>query len=261
MRVKGRGSTSPPVVHRLPLTQARVNLGAVVKRARLYKEYFVLEKDGIPVAGLMDIDASRTTSNSRTPRCARSSRRAVASISPARADPPGTSSGPSRRAPEASPRDAGRRDAALRGPDRPPVRPAPSTPDRPPSRVCSHLRQGARDPGARPAQREPDSTHPEARWRRARRGRPVSPPDGTLPVPLRHRRAHGRALLLRTSAGGHLPVADPPTAARQHRGAAGRRPTPARSARSISESTDSTLSTVLPTRTETIAWPIASSGS
>lgn len=54
---RGRGSTSAPVVHRLPLTQARVNLGAVVKRARLHKEYFVLEKDGIPVAGLMDIDA------------------------------------------------------------------------------------------------------------------------------------------------------------------------------------------------------------
>jgi hypothetical protein len=54
---RGRGAASPPVVHRLPLTQARVNLGAVIKRARLHKEYFVLEKDGIPVAGLMDIDA------------------------------------------------------------------------------------------------------------------------------------------------------------------------------------------------------------
>ena len=43
-------------VHRLPITQARINLGAVVKRARLNKEYFILEKDGIPVAGLMDID-------------------------------------------------------------------------------------------------------------------------------------------------------------------------------------------------------------
>ena len=57
MGAKRRRSTSTPVVHRLPLTQARVNLGTVVKRARLYKEYFVLEKDGIPVAGLMDIDA------------------------------------------------------------------------------------------------------------------------------------------------------------------------------------------------------------
>jgi hypothetical protein len=59
MAAKGRRReiTARPVVHRLPLTQARVNLGAVVKRARLHKEYFVLEKDGIPVAGLMDIDA------------------------------------------------------------------------------------------------------------------------------------------------------------------------------------------------------------
>jgi hypothetical protein len=43
-------------VKRLPITKARINLGAVVKRAHLSKEYFILEKDGIPVAGLMDID-------------------------------------------------------------------------------------------------------------------------------------------------------------------------------------------------------------
>ena len=46
----------PIMIQRLPLTQARVNLGAVVKRVRLNKEYFILEKDGIPVVGLMDID-------------------------------------------------------------------------------------------------------------------------------------------------------------------------------------------------------------
>jgi PHD/YefM family antitoxin component YafN of YafNO toxin-antitoxin module len=40
----------------MPLTKARVNLGAVIKRVHLGKEYIVLEKDGIPVAGLMDID-------------------------------------------------------------------------------------------------------------------------------------------------------------------------------------------------------------
>lgn len=45
-----------PVVQRLPLTQARVNLGQVVKRAHLNKEYFILEKDGIPVAGILDAD-------------------------------------------------------------------------------------------------------------------------------------------------------------------------------------------------------------
>ena len=49
-------AVSPPMVHRLSLTKARVNLGAVIKRVHLNKERFVLEKDGIPVAGIMDID-------------------------------------------------------------------------------------------------------------------------------------------------------------------------------------------------------------
>ena len=45
-----------PTVQRLPLTQARNTLGAVVKRVHLNKEYVILEKDGIPLAGVMDID-------------------------------------------------------------------------------------------------------------------------------------------------------------------------------------------------------------
>jgi len=53
---KAAASKSTPMVQRLPLTQARINLGAVVKRVHLNKEYVILEKDGIPVAGLMDID-------------------------------------------------------------------------------------------------------------------------------------------------------------------------------------------------------------
>lgn len=40
----------------IPITKLRINLGAFVKRARLNKESFVLEKDGFPVAGLVDID-------------------------------------------------------------------------------------------------------------------------------------------------------------------------------------------------------------
>ena len=44
------------MVHHLPITKARVNLGAVVKRVHLNKEYIILEKDGIPIAGLMNID-------------------------------------------------------------------------------------------------------------------------------------------------------------------------------------------------------------
>ncbi len=47
---------TPPMVQHLPITQARINLGALVKRIRLNKEYIILEKDGIPVAGVMNID-------------------------------------------------------------------------------------------------------------------------------------------------------------------------------------------------------------
>ncbi|MEK7561180.1 MAG: hypothetical protein AAB539_04490 [Patescibacteria group bacterium] len=45
------------MVTTIAITKARINLGALVKRAHLNKEYFILEKDGIPIAGIMDIDA------------------------------------------------------------------------------------------------------------------------------------------------------------------------------------------------------------
>jgi hypothetical protein len=44
------------MVKSMPITRARVNLGSVVKRIHLNKEYVILEKDGIPIAGIMDID-------------------------------------------------------------------------------------------------------------------------------------------------------------------------------------------------------------
>jgi hypothetical protein len=44
------------VVHRIPLTKARINLGQVVRRAHVNREYFILEKDGIPVAGIMNVE-------------------------------------------------------------------------------------------------------------------------------------------------------------------------------------------------------------
>ncbi len=43
-------------LHRLAITKARINLGQVVRRAHLNREYFILEKDGIPVAGIMNVD-------------------------------------------------------------------------------------------------------------------------------------------------------------------------------------------------------------
>jgi hypothetical protein len=44
------------IVTRLPLTKARVNLGQVVRRVHVNREFFILEKDGIPVVGLMHVD-------------------------------------------------------------------------------------------------------------------------------------------------------------------------------------------------------------
>ncbi len=52
----GTAKSTARTVRHLPLTKARINLGDVIKRVRINKEYVILEKDGLPVAGLMDID-------------------------------------------------------------------------------------------------------------------------------------------------------------------------------------------------------------
>jgi len=44
------------MIKTIPITKARVNLGAVIKRVHLNKDSFVLEKGGIPVAAILDID-------------------------------------------------------------------------------------------------------------------------------------------------------------------------------------------------------------
>ena len=43
-------------VQRLSITKARINLGQLARRAHVNKEYFILEKDGIPVIGILDAD-------------------------------------------------------------------------------------------------------------------------------------------------------------------------------------------------------------
>jgi len=48
-------STVRKVFH-MPITKARVNLGSLVRRVHLNKEYVILEKGGIPVVGIMDAD-------------------------------------------------------------------------------------------------------------------------------------------------------------------------------------------------------------
>jgi len=52
----GTAKSTARTVRHLALTKARINLGDVIKRIRIQKEYVILEKDGLPVAGLMDID-------------------------------------------------------------------------------------------------------------------------------------------------------------------------------------------------------------
>ncbi len=50
----GKPNPTSMVVYRIPITKARTNLGRLARRVRVNKEYFILEKDGIPVVGLMD---------------------------------------------------------------------------------------------------------------------------------------------------------------------------------------------------------------
>lgn len=59
------------MVQKLPLTKARINLGAVIKRVHLHKEYVILEKDGIPVAGIMDIDEFEDYLEAKNPQAQR----------------------------------------------------------------------------------------------------------------------------------------------------------------------------------------------
>jgi PHD/YefM family antitoxin component YafN of YafNO toxin-antitoxin module len=53
---KAGAKTSSPMITTVPITKARNNLGALIQQVHLNKEYLILEKDGIPVAGIMDID-------------------------------------------------------------------------------------------------------------------------------------------------------------------------------------------------------------
>ncbi len=60
--------TTKTMVNRIAITKARVNLGAVVKRTHLNGEYFILEEDGIPIAGLMPADELEDYLELRDPR-------------------------------------------------------------------------------------------------------------------------------------------------------------------------------------------------
>ena len=67
-----------PLVYRIPITKARVNLGQVVRRVHLNKEFFILEKDGIPVAGLIGVDEMEAYLEQRDPGLTGGIREAIA---------------------------------------------------------------------------------------------------------------------------------------------------------------------------------------
>ena len=56
MAMKAASSKTSPAVRRFPLTKAMTGLGDLVRRVHHDKVCVILEKDGIPVAGLLDID-------------------------------------------------------------------------------------------------------------------------------------------------------------------------------------------------------------
>lgn len=75
------------MVHRLPITKARINLGAVAKRAHLSGEYFILEKDGIPVAGIMSADEMEDYLELQDPKVQRAIAESNADIKAGRTKP------------------------------------------------------------------------------------------------------------------------------------------------------------------------------
>src|SRR5437660_7464036 len=75
------------MVHRLPITKARINLGAVAKRAHLSGEYFILEKDGIPVAGIMSADEMEDYLELQNPKAQRAIAESKADIKAGRTRP------------------------------------------------------------------------------------------------------------------------------------------------------------------------------
>jgi antitoxin (DNA-binding transcriptional repressor) of toxin-antitoxin stability system len=49
------------MVHKIPITKARINLGSLVKRVYLKGETFLLEKNDIPIAALVPIGQLKPT--------------------------------------------------------------------------------------------------------------------------------------------------------------------------------------------------------
>ena len=74
-------------VQHLPITKARVNLGQLARRAHVNKEYFILEKDGIPVIGILDADELEDYLELRDDRVKAAIRRSTADVKAGRVRP------------------------------------------------------------------------------------------------------------------------------------------------------------------------------
>jgi hypothetical protein len=75
------------MINTLPITQARYNLGALARRVHLNKEYFILEKDGIPIIGIMDADELEDYVELQNPKARRDIERSNADIRAGRTRP------------------------------------------------------------------------------------------------------------------------------------------------------------------------------
>ena len=74
-------------VNTIPITKARYNLGALAKRVHLNKEYFILEKDGIPIIGIMDADELEDYLELQDPKARRDIQRSNEDIKAGRVRP------------------------------------------------------------------------------------------------------------------------------------------------------------------------------
>ena len=77
------------MLHRLPITEARINLGQLVKRVHLNKEYFILEKDGIPIAGIINAEELEDYLEARDPAIRAQIKKSNADIAAGRTRPAG----------------------------------------------------------------------------------------------------------------------------------------------------------------------------
>lgn len=74
-------------VIRMPMTKARINLGALVRGVHVRGDVVVLEKDGIPVAGLVDIDVIEDLIEIHDPKMQRKIRASMKDYRAGRARP------------------------------------------------------------------------------------------------------------------------------------------------------------------------------